>query len=423
MTFFLFVALTAVSHPGNRPQCPGCAMLKSLPAYSPLAALAHDESFHTAPMPAMPYWYCIWVSYYNQTGQFFSLWEQLPSSKWAVKFSPPNICTVWTVNLNFEIKKNSTPPKQDTLDIFLHEAVSPYNQIYKSIWLINPSEVESIYPLYPPLGAPSSTGQPIINTKRDFLLAMKMRGPSTDSVKWFFRTPAAEPNRSYKFITPTTLQTATQATGTSVDIYAMAELCIKIPFPVELSSLTAFAMESGVRLDWETASEVNNYGFVIERSLMRDGPWEPRGFVKGSGTTMQRQRYSFTDESDVRATGNAVWYRLTQMDTDGAQHEYDPLLVELYNATSGFALDACYPNPVTASSGTTTLRYRMDKAEHVTITITDMIGRTVQTVADEEKQPGIHQTLVTIHDLPAGTYLVQMSAGAFKAARKLAITR
>ncbi len=57
------------------------------------------------------------------------------------------------------------------------------------------------------------------------------------------------------------------------------------PLPVQLVSFSASVTPIGVALRWTTATEVNNYGFEIERAspVNRDTPlqeWEKIGFVK-----------------------------------------------------------------------------------------------------------------------------------------------
>ncbi len=41
-----------------------------------------------------------------------------------------------------------------------------------------------------------------------------------------------------------------------------------VPMPVELTSFKAESGEKGISLNWQTATEINNYGFDIERSLV-----------------------------------------------------------------------------------------------------------------------------------------------------------
>ena len=40
------------------------------------------------------------------------------------------------------------------------------------------------------------------------------------------------------------------------------------PLPIELLSFTGTALEEGNQLDWITATEIDNQGFVIELSLI-----------------------------------------------------------------------------------------------------------------------------------------------------------
>ncbi|MBU1115110.1 MAG: hypothetical protein KKE09_08250, partial [Bacteroidetes bacterium] len=59
------------------------------------------------------------------------------------------------------------------------------------------------------------------------------------------------------------------------------------PLPVELTSFTVSKIDEGVRLTWQTATEVNNYGFEIERCVAQISNlchnWETIGFVEGHG--------------------------------------------------------------------------------------------------------------------------------------------
>ena len=75
--------------------------------------------------------------------------------------------------------------------------------------------------------------------------------------------------------------------------------------PVELTSFTAEVAEKSVELKWKTATEVNNYGFELERRAVNDRhleddghlAWTKIGFVEGNGTTNAPKSYSFTDKS------------------------------------------------------------------------------------------------------------------------------
>jgi len=96
-----------------------------------------------------------------------------------------------------------------------------------------------------------------------------------------------------------------------------------VSVPVELVQFTAKQLSSNdVVLDWETASELNNYGFEIESSL--DGRnWEVLDFLRGKGTTAELQSYQYIDQQIK--PGLNYYYRLKQIDFDGI-FEYSDIL-------------------------------------------------------------------------------------------------
>ncbi|MEM9846885.1 MAG: T9SS type A sorting domain-containing protein [Bacteroidota bacterium] len=110
--------------------------------------------------------------------------------------------------------------------------------------------------------------------------------------------------------------------------------------PVELVYFeTAPTQDNAVKLIWETASETDNLGFEIQRSVDAY-KWESLTFVKGAGNTLQRQQYSWIDTKPL--SREYTYYRLKQLDVD-EEYEYSSILV--HKATKAAALSA-YPNPV-----------------------------------------------------------------------------
>jgi hypothetical protein len=75
---------------------------------------------------------------------------------------------------------------------------------------------------------------------------------------------------------------------------------------VELTSSSGETTSKGKHLHWQTASEENNKGFDIERSI--DGKnWETIDFVQGNGTTLMTQDYTYIDKNPVNENS---YYRL-----------------------------------------------------------------------------------------------------------------
>lgn len=84
--------------------------------------------------------------------------------------------------------------------------------------------------------------------------------------------------------------------------------------PIELMYFEGFALSNGILLRWGTATEVNNYGFEIQRG---DGNliFNTIDFVPGSGNSNSPKHYFYID-STLPSTGN-YFYRLKQIDNDG----------------------------------------------------------------------------------------------------------
>jgi hypothetical protein len=64
--------------------------------------------------------------------------------------------------------------------------------------------------------------------------------------------------------------------------------------PVELTSFVGNVNGSDVKLDWTTATELNNNGFEIQKKS--GNGFSTIGFVKGNGTSTSKHEYSFTDK-------------------------------------------------------------------------------------------------------------------------------
>jgi hypothetical protein len=81
-----------------------------------------------------------------------------------------------------------------------------------------------------------------------------------------------------------------------------------IVIPVTLLSFEAKANNKNILLNWSTATEINNKGFVIERSL-NGIDFEKIGWMDGKLNSNQVTNYSYTDNF---VQPNIVYhYRLT----------------------------------------------------------------------------------------------------------------
>jgi Secretion system C-terminal sorting domain/Endonuclease/Exonuclease/phosphatase family/Family of unknown function (DUF5689) len=115
-----------------------------------------------------------------------------------------------------------------------------------------------------------------------------------------------------------------------------------LPVPVELLSFSGQLIDKQtVRLDWATSSEINSNYFSIERST--DGKdFKAIEQVKAAGNSNQKINYTFDDNSFL-ATNNVVYYRLKQVDFNGA-FKYSKT-VAIYTEITKNTPIKVYPNP------------------------------------------------------------------------------
>jgi hypothetical protein len=187
--------------------------------------------------------------------------------------------------------------------------------------------------------------------------------------------------------------------------------------PVELISFNAEINETGVKLKWETATELNNTGFDIERSTDKV-LFEKIGFIEGKGTTTEKQEYTFID-AGIKGKGK-YFYRLKQIDHNGTETYYNILEVDYALIPTVFSLSQNYPNPF---NPTTTIQFGIPKEVKVTLKIYDAIGSEVATIVDEKMEPGYYKYQWNASNFASGVYFYRISAGSFISTKKLILIK
>ena len=190
---------------------------------------------------------------------------------------------------------------------------------------------------------------------------------------------------------------------------------INIPLPVELSSFTAKIIDENVQLNWITKTEVNNYGFDIERRL-NENEWQKIGFVQGHGNCNSPNFYSYLDRH--LTGGSRFSYRLKQIDSDGS-YEYSNV-IEIENIPLNFALYQNYPNPF---NPVTKIRYQLPVRAKAEIKIFDLTGSEVTTLLNEEKEPGAYELEFNGHGIASGIYFYTINAGSLFETKKMILLK
>jgi len=197
--------------------------------------------------------------------------------------------------------------------------------------------------------------------------------------------------------------------------FAVVRLTTDDPVPVELTSFTATANSNNVLLEWTTATEINNYGFEVERKAENSG-YDVVGFVTGSGTTTESRSYIFTD---AKVPDGKYLYRLKQTDFDGSFNFSDEVEVEVI-APAVFALEQNYPNPFNPS---TNINFSIAEASVVKMAVYNLLGQKVAVILDEFREAGLHSVTFNASDLPSGAYFYTIETPQFKQTKKMLLTK
>ena len=226
--------------------------------------------------------------------------------------------------------------------------------------------------------APSTTPQETIQLNRLLSLQVLNAGPA-----------AAE------FTTTKPFDQLELAAGGLLNAYSLglveAYADVVAPLPVELTDFRGQATAGGVQLTWQTASELNNSYFAIERAAASEATaFTELGRVAGAGSSSQTHRYQFVDATP----GPVNYYRLRQADASGEVH-YSPVLA--VRAALGTGLVA-YPSPAT-----TTLV--VASPVETRLSLFDQQGRLLlQTTLAAGQQP------LDVSALPSGIYYLRDAA-------------
>ena len=181
--------------------------------------------------------------------------------------------------------------------------------------------------------------------------------------------------------------------------------------PVELIKFSGRLKNQQTLLNWSTASERENAGFSVEKSI-NGVDYTAIGFVKGQGTNNGIRTYDFTDASVLKAQP-ITYYRLKQMDNDG-KYTYSPIVAIKQNGGK-LALNAAFPMPITEG---VTLDFSTSKAGKITAILTDILGKVVKTELISANE-GSNSTLLNVAHLASGTYILTLNDGETRVNQRL----
>ena len=157
--------------------------------------------------------------------------------------------------------------------------------------------------------------------------------------------------------------------------------------PVVLAEMISFsAAKKGAvnQVLWQTASEINNKGYDVERAG-NDQNFQSIGFVQGKGKPAM---YEFLDEHPFPIS----YYRLRQMDNDGKE-TYSKIVSVTQKEKETFRV---FPNPASEKL------FILNDTEGGLFSINDVTGRLVMAIHETDMAKGIN-----ISALAKGIYFIQ----------------
>ncbi len=182
--------------------------------------------------------------------------------------------------------------------------------------------------------------------------------------------------------------------------------------PVELISFTGKYVENQVVLKWQTATEINNYGFEVQRQNSvgqinnLSNEWKKIGFIQGHGNSNSTKQYEYIDNN---APFTRLKYRLKQIDTDG-KYEYYYKTAEIDLSITSLTLDGSpaeyylsqnYPNPFNPS---TVINYGIASEGNVRMEVFNSLGELIEILVSTDQKPGNYKVVFNAAKVSSGVY-------------------
>ncbi|PCJ64826.1 MAG: hypothetical protein COA58_11155 [Bacteroidetes bacterium] len=164
--------------------------------------------------------------------------------------------------------------------------------------------------------------------------------------------------------------------------------------PVEFASLEGTRAGKNIVLEWQTASELNNDYFTIEK-LNDHKEWEEVNTLEGMGTSNSITDYTYTD--NVNATGT-VNYRIKQTDFDGASTYSDVIQIE----AATISQLSIWPNPATNQ-----LNIYSEQFNSSVVSITNSAGMNISETITYLNQSN-EGAVLDISALASGIYFIKI---------------
>lgn len=199
-----------------------------------------------------------------------------------------------------------------------------------------------------------------------------------------------------------------------------------LTMPVQIYYFNYLVQQKSVLLKWGTATEVNNFGFEVQRSYNATSDWETIDFILGAGTSNVPIDYEYSDTTVICL--GTVYYRLKQIDVAGS-YEYSEIFavnfftdleLEQTDIPECFKVSENYPNPFNPS---TKISFDIPATQNLNVDLYDINGKLVKEVLSGEILPGSYQLLFDFRDYSSGIYFVRFATSKNSIIKKLVLIK
>ncbi|AKD05511.1 hypothetical protein PKOR_04225 [Pontibacter korlensis] len=182
--------------------------------------------------------------------------------------------------------------------------------------------------------------------------------------------------------------------------------CLAItPLPVELASFDGKVTQSGIQLEWVTASEENNSKFEVEHSA--DGTtFEQIGKVDGHGNSSITIEYDYLDSYPLPGLN---YYRLRQVDFDGRYEFSNVISVNAPERAQSLQVTLS-PNPCRGDDCQLSIA-SVAPWQQVRVQLQDLTGRVVFEQILKDSMEKLQLTQQQLQNL-RGIFILSAEAGA-----------
>jgi fibronectin-binding autotransporter adhesin len=264
------------------------------------------------------------------------------------------------------------------------------------------------------------------NTAR-IATAVSPASPVTWTGRTLVTAPNTLPGNLPTSITTSAFSQSVTATGIFYATLATASADDN-PLPVNMLALTVLPKNGRTALlEWETASEQDNLGFVLYRSETQNGIFEELASyqttttLRGQGTKLTETKYRYEDSRNTQP-GKTYFYKLVSVDIDGTRHEITLGGQSVWSVQLPFeyALDQNYPNPF---NPVTTIQFSLEKSGKTVLEIYNVLGQKVATLVDGNLSAGAYRYQWNASGMASGMYFYRLRSDNFVATKKMVLVK